>query len=284
MGVLNTESDISSLVQTIYDSALVVARERLFMDGLVTTYEDRTGLAPRSVTQYGTATVNAVGETDDVVGQLISRTVLSTLTPAEYAGAYLITDSRLETDSEQIRRDASIELGMAMADSIERNVISDFASLTGGTVGAAGSTTTWGHLLAAQTILRANNVPGPYNAVIHPYQYHAIAKAVSPAASAVTNAPAIQNAVTDSFFVGQLAGINIYLSSNVPIDGNADATGAVFSRQAIALDMRRRPRLEPERDASRRLWELTLSAVYAHGIWRPSYGVILKTDATQPTS
>ena len=32
-------------------------------------------------------------------------------------------------------------------------------------------------------------------------------------------------------------------------------------------------RLEPERDASRRGWELNLSTVYAHGVWRPTYGV-----------
>ena len=42
---------------------------------------------------------------------------------------------------------------------------------------------------------------------------------------------------------------------------------------ALALDMRRAPRLEPERDASRRGYELNLSAVYAHGVWRPKFGV-----------
>jgi hypothetical protein len=284
MALFSTESDVSAFVTTVYEQALTVARERTFMNQLVTVFGDKQGLAPRTVTSYGTATIVQVGETDDIASQAIGRTSLSTLTPAEFGASYLITDSRVETDQEQVRRDAAIELGMAMADSMEAAIIGDFASLTGGTVGAAGSTALWGHLFAAQTILRKNKVPGPYAAVLHPYQWFPIAKAVTPAAGAQTNAPGVQDQVTrDNFFITSVAGLNIFVSANVPIDSSDDAVGAVFGMQALALDIRRAPRLEYERDASRRAWETVLTAVYAHGIWRPTYGVQFKSDASTPT-
>jgi len=284
MVLLNSESDISSFVTTIYEQALYVARERLYMNQLVTVLTDQAGIAPRAVTQYGTANIYQVAETDDLAGQTISRTALSTLTPAEFGGSYWLTDTRIETDTEQVRRDASIELGMAMADSMEVAMIGDFPSLTGGTVGAAGSTALWGHLIAAQTILRANKVPGPYSVVLHPFQWFPIGKAVTPAAAAVTNAPAVQDAITrDNFFIGSIQGLNIYVSANVPINGSGDATGAMFAQQALALDIRRAPRVEFDRDISRRAIEMVISSVYAHGVWRPTYGVQIITDAATPT-
>jgi hypothetical protein len=67
-------------------------------------------------------------------------------------------------------------------------------------------------------------------------------------------------------------------------DSNDDFTGGVFPSEAIAIDWRRMIRVEPERDASRRGTEFNLSAVYAHGVWRPTRGVQMIFDATAPTS
>ncbi len=84
------------------------------------------------------------------------------------------------------------------------------------------------------------------------------------------------------FWIARAAGVNIFLTSNITIDGSDDAVAAIFSRPAIAFDNRRAPRLEPERDASRRGWELNLTSVYAHGMWRETYGVQIISDATAP--
>jgi hypothetical protein len=47
----------------------------------------------------------------------------------------------------------------------------------------------------------------------------------------------------------------------------------MFARQAIALDIRRPFRIEPERDASRRGIELNASMIFGAGLWRPTFGV-----------
>lgn len=278
----NTYVEIAPYINTIYDAALTIARDQNIMTSLIRTFNDRQGLAPRTVTEYSQATVNQIGEMDDLVSQQLVRNQIATLTPHEFGAQYFITDTRIETDPESIREDAALELGMAMATSVEKAIISNFSSLTGGTVGAAGSSLTWGNFFAALSVLRATNAPRPYAAVLHPYQWHDLAQAVTPAAVAITNSPAFQNEVMAQFYVGSAAGVDLFVTSNITPDGSDDARGAMFSRQALALDWRRAPRIEPERDASRRGWELNLSSVYAHGVWRANYGVQIVSDAATP--
>lgn len=81
-----------------------------------------------------------------------------------------------------------------------------------------------------------------------------------------------------------MSGVNIYTSMNIPGGGTNTAKGAMFSRPALAVDYRRGVRIEPERDASRRAWELNMSMVYAHGVWRPKFGVQMVFDAALPVS
>lgn len=65
-------------------------------------------------------------------------------------------------------------------------------------------------------------------------------------------------------------------------EGKNYARAALFARDALAFDLRRGLRIEPERDASLRHTELNATMVHAHGVWRPTHGVVLKSDASQP--
>jgi hypothetical protein len=89
--------------------------------------------------------------------------------------------------------------------------------------------------------------------------------------------------VVDNFWVDTVYGVRFFVSSNIPVDSNADAYGALFARDAIALDVRRAPRVERARDISRRGLEVVMSSIWATGVWRPEYGVTLFGDATAPT-
>lgn len=103
------------------------------------------------------------------------------------------------------------------------------------------------------------------------------------AISTATNAPGLQDRLVENFYMGGAYGISFFTSSNIPVASNL-ARGAMFSRPTLALDVRRAPRLESERDASRRGWELVMSAIYAYGVWRPEWGVQLWGDATTPSA
>lgn len=278
-----TYQDVDSLINDIYSAALVVARENARMSALVQNFGDQTGMTPRKVTQYGTSTFNALGEADDMIPAQFSRTLLSTLTPTEYGDAFLLTDQRVESDPENVRRDAAFELGMGMAQKIDIDIASHFDELTGGTIVSAGGTITWGNIFSAISILEASQAPRPYVAVLDPFQWNRLAQAVIPA-GAQTNAPGIQDEVVRRYVLMQVGGVDLITSSNVQGHGGTAAYGAVFSQSALALDMRRAPRLEPQRDASRRAWELNMTAVYAAGVWRPAYGVAIVADASVPTA
>lgn len=78
--------------------------------------------------------------------------------------------------------------------------------------------------------------------------------------------------------------VDIYTSTNCTTSGGTAAYAAMFTRDALALDIRQAMKIEPERDASRRGWELNVTAEFAHGIWRPTFGVQGIFDNSLPTN
>lgn len=279
----NTAANISTYIQSIFEDAMFVARENAQMPALVTTFTDTTDenrLRKSSI--YGEATIAALGETDDLSSQTFTPSVLSTLTPAEVGAQFFLTDSRISSDPFGLRQDAAMELGMALATKMNVDLLGDLASLTGGTVGSAGSTIAWSNFFAARALLKAQKAPEPYRCVLHEYQWYQLAKSVAPAAT-VTNSPMLQDEVARRYYVGTVAGVDIYTSADITIDTGTDAKGGMFSAMAMAMDTRRAPRIEVERDASRRGIELNLTAVYAHGTWRPKFGVLMYFDAATPS-
>lgn len=288
MPAINTASDISSLALSIQEDAVFVERSVNFMQNLVTVYRDASGINTRKNFQYGTATVNQVAESDDLASQAFAPSVLQTLTPLEYGAQFFVTDLRMETDSpDNIRTDGARELGFAAASKVESDMLGLFSSLTGGTVGSAGTAMTWGLLFAAATRARVSikNQAAPLFAVLHEYQWHALAKAQSPAASSVVSYnPQFTESIIANWYRGRVAGVEIFVTPNSAMLSGTDAYAAVFAREALALDWRRPIRVEGERDASRRGVEMNLSMVYAKGVWRPTYGVQLLTDCQAPSS
>lgn len=277
-------SDIQSptdYIQKIYEDALFVAREQELMSSLVTNFSGQ-GIAPRVSSEYSSANIVAVNDDDDLTSQSFKPSVLSTLTPSEVGAQYLITDQRSESDPMGVRQSAALELGAAMATKVETDLISNFDNFTGGTAGAAGSVMTWDYFFAAVSQLRAQKAPGPYYAVLHPFQIHQLAKAAA-VTGTINNAPSFGDEAMRNRFFSQAAGCTIFESANLTPDNSDDVTAGVFSSLALALDVRRAVRFESERDASRRADELNVSMVYAHGVWRPKFGVKLISDATVPS-
>jgi hypothetical protein len=91
------------------------------------------------------------------------------------------------------------------------------------------------------------------------------------------------NQALRDYFVGTLlGGVRIFTSANIAVDVNADAISGAFVPAAIMLDTRRAMRMENERDASARAWELNVTAGYAYGAVRTEFGVKYTADATEP--
>jgi hypothetical protein len=283
MASLNPSSDISSFISTVFEAAILVARDNNFMPSVVRNFADRTGLATRQNSQYGGATMNQIGETDDLVGQAFTPSSIATLTPVEFGAQYFLTDSRIESDPFAVRADAAADLGGALATKVETSLMGHFDEFTAGTIGAAGSVCTWAYVQAMEAQLRIRMAPYPYVLVLSPAMWYQLGKAASVASTSATNAAeSLKEAVNTSFWVRNVGGVSIFVSGNVETT-STNAYAGMFSRDALAYDVRRAPRMEPERDASRRGVELNLTSVFAHGVWRPLFGVCGLFDNQAPT-
>jgi len=287
MAQLNTYSDVSAIANAVQEDAIFVIREAGLMQSLITVFRDMSGLNPRKGYKYNQASASDIGEADDLTSDAFTPSEDQTLTPSEIGLQFFLTDSRMESDlPENIRTDAAQELGFAATDKIEGDLLAEMANLTGGTIGTAGSAITWGYVAAgiavARYINKANSVP--LACVLHGYQWSVLSKSATVAGATIAAvAPSFQDELTRSGYVAQFMGVPMYQVHAAP-DTGIDFTGGIFPRSAIAIDWRRAIRVEPERDASRRGVELNMSAVYAHGVWRPDRGVKMIFDAATPTS
>ncbi len=275
-------SDISAYAQTIFEGALLVSREQNLAAGLVTRFGDRIDSNVRSRSEYGTATINQIAETDDLASQAFTPAVVNSLTPYEYGAQFFVTDKRQEDDPFGARADAALELGQAMAEKIDTQIFGCFNEFTGGTISSSGTALTWSNVAAMMSIMRANKVPYPWYLVVHPYMYHSLGTAASVVGASTNAAPSLLEGVQRSFWVASFGPVQVFTSVNTEMATN-DGYAGMFHPAALALDIRRAPRLEPERDASRRGIELNLSAKYAYGVWRPKWGVYAQVLCTAPT-
>ena len=280
---LSGVAELNSYFANLYEDAAFAVHEQTIATRLVRNFTNGNGDQTRTFTAYPTISPASVAETEDFAAPTaFSKSLLATLTPGEIMAQVILTDRRIETDPQNARQDASIELAAGFADKIDQDILGNFDSLTGGTVGSLGGTMLWGYLYAAISRLRAGKVPRPYYAVLHPYGWHDLATTAMVAAT-VTNAPDFQDEVMRRFYVSTVAGLDgIFVSANVETSGGTGAYGAVFNPNAIGFDVRRGIRLEPERDASKRAWELNMSALYATGAVRPLWGVQILHDITAP--
>lgn len=283
----NIWGDVSSLANSVQVDAYHVVRETGQMQSIVTVFDDLATMNARKSYKYNQGTVVSVSDADDLTSKAFTPSADQTLTPAEIGLQFFITDARMMGDvPENIRNDAARELSLAALDKVETDLIGDMASLTGGTIGTANNAITWGHLAAAIAQARAANKSAqvPLVAVIHEYQWAVLAKSATLAGATVAaTAPDFQQGITVSGYVASFMGVPIKTMFN-GVDTAMDFTGGVFPKIALAIDWRRNIRVEPERDASRRGWELNMSAIYAHGVWRPELGVKMIFDATAPTN
>jgi hypothetical protein len=286
---MNLWSDVSSIARIVQENAVFTIQDTYLMPSLITQRGDMTGRNLRKLYQYGTNTgLKQLAETDDLTSDAFTPALLGTLTPCEYGKQYFIKDTRMQSEApEDILRDAAAELAFTATAKVESDLVGDLASLTGGTIGAAGTAITWGYMAAA--IARARNASKstavPLVAVIHGYQAAVLAKSASIAGATAGIAPGVQDDVTRNGVARAYTfmGVPIYQSFVSP-NSLDDFTGGVFRRDCLMIDWRDPFSVRPERDESRRGLELNFAGVYAHGVFRPDLGIQLVFDASAPSS
>jgi hypothetical protein len=291
IGTTGTVEMNGNYVSTIYEDAMFAMEQSMVAGSLsnVQVFDDRADDSSRKGGEYPLLDVEEVGEYDEYESpQQFDITNIATLTPTEKIGQAFLTDKRVRREGPGVRDSIARELGQAMARNIDTTMFAGCANFTGGSLGGTTQTFKWGFILAGAAILREAGYEGPLEALIHDYWLVDLGLAVAPGVSDKHASESyrlnMEGGNGTPGFVGNIAGVDVYVSSRVPAGTTAtDAVGGVFAAGALALDRRVDPILEPERNAKARRWELTMHGEWATGSWRAAAGVKIEADKTTPT-
>ena len=271
-----TSSTLDDLFVNIIAQARFTAEEQSLMMGLVTQYN----IGAQAGKTIQVPKYPAIAAADLTEGTAMTSTTVSTssvsVTVGEVGAQVLLTDLAAMGAGNPAEELGTV-LGNAIATKIDTDLIALFDGFSG-SIGTAGAEITVADLFKAAATLRAAKVTGTINAVVHPYQAYQL-KANLTNTFANPNGGDLQNEAMRNGYVGTIAGINVYESANVSIDGNDDAKGAVFAPEALAIAMKRDFQIEPQRDAAARAFELNATAIYGVAELDDAFGVEILSDA-----
>lgn len=272
-----TSSTLDDLFANIIAQARFTAEEESLMLGLVTQYNigDEAGKTIQ-VAKYPAVTAADLTEGTDMSSSTVSTSSVS-ITVGEVGAQVVLTDLAAMGAGNPAE-----ELGTVLGNAIATKMDADLIALFDGfstSFGAAAQEITVADLFKAAATLRNNKAQGDIFAVVNPFQAYQL-KANLTNTFANPNGGDAQNTAMVNAYVGTIAGIDIYESSNVTVDGSGDAKGAVFSREALAIAMKRDFQIEAQRDASLRAFELNATAIYGVGELDDTYGCEMLFDAT----
>ena len=267
---------LDDLFVNIVAQARFTAEEQSLMLGLVTQY-NIAGQAGKTVQipKYPAITAAALDEGTAPTDTDVSTSSV-TVTVSEVGNTVLLTDLAAMGAGNPADELGTV-LGNAIATKIDSDLIALFSGFSGA-LGAADQEITVADLFKAAATLRSNKVTGSMAAVVHPFQAYQL-KAGLTNTFADPNGGDLQNEAMRNGYVGSIAGINVYESANVSIDGNADAVAAVFAPEALAIALKSEFNLETQRNATRRGTEMVATAVYGVAELDDSFGVKITADA-----
>ena len=271
-----TSATLDDLFVNIVAQARFTAEEQSLMMGLVTQY-NIAGQAGKTVQIPKYPAVTAADLTE---GTAPSDTDVSTssvtVTCAEVGNSVLLTDLAAMGAGNPADELGTV-LVNAIATKIDKDLIALFSGFSGA-LGAAGQELAVSDLFKAAATLRANKVTGAMAAVVHPFQAYQL-KANLTNTFANPNGGDLQNEAMRNGYVGSIAGVDIYESANVSIDGSDDAVAGVFAPEALAIAIKRDFNLETQRNATRRGTEMVATAIYGVAELDDSFGVKITADA-----
>ena len=278
-----TSSTLSELYTEIVAEALFVASERSIMRPLVKNYAVTGGGKSVEVPIYSAVSAAAVSEGSDLSSTAIDPTS-KTITCTEHGILTVLTD----LGRNSAPRNVAADIGRLFGEAIAKKIDKDLTALFGGfstTVGSASTVMSASLIFQAVAKLRAAGVPADnLSAVIHP-------QVAVDLKSGLTNTFANPNAgvgneILRSSLVGQIAGVNIFETSNMTDSSSndpgttGDYKGAVFHPDSLGLAMMQDLKIETQRDASLRADEIVATAVYGVGELDDSKGCEVEADSS----
>lgn len=273
----STTTSLNDLISPIVQEAMFVASETSIMPGLVKTFTVPANAGKvLQVPLYSTQTIASdAGENSDLANTEVS-TGVANITLTEAGIMTTLTDMARNHSVSNVVADLGKLFGEAIAKRHDRALTGLFSSFTT-SIGAQPDEIEVKDLFEAYATLKANAVPGPYFGVFNPKAIYNVKKTLTNTFVNPNPANVVNQAMTEGY-IGRIAGIDIFESSNVVEDSATSVTNAVFSRDALGLAVAQNINIETQRDASLRAEEVVASTRYGVSVLHNSYGVKIIGD------
>ena len=279
----STTTTLNDLLPEIIQEAMFVASERSIMRGLVKNYTLPAGSGKNvNVPIYPIQTAAVVTEGDEVSNTAVS-TNTAQLTVRPVAIRTLLTDLARVSAASNVVADLGKLFGEAVARKMDTDLTALFSNFTAPTAGT--TVITAAQIFTAVAKLQADAVPMEgMVCVIHPE----IAFDLKSALTTQGNTPFTAGAYGDNAneamrtgFIGMLAGIPVYQTSNIANSGSAgNYLGAIFQRDAMGLGMIGDIAIETQRRAAFLGDDIVCSAYYGTGLLQTNYGRALNNNSS----
>ena len=275
---------VDDLIASIVAEAQFVAAERSVMRNLVKnfTIPQNNGGMVLQVPIYSTPAAADVAEATDLSNTAVTTSKVD-ITLGEVGVMTTVTDLALNYSKQNVISDMGRLFGEAIAKKMDTDLTALFSGFSTYALGSATDTDatemTAAHLFAAQAKLRGAGVPGPLVGVFNPKSLYNMKKTMT-STFIPQGATGVVNDAMREGYIGRIAGIDIYETSNVEQDSATSCVNGVFARDALAIAIGSDLKIATQRDESIRGTEVVATAVYGVSELHDSYGVQVVTDNT----
>ena len=207
-----------------------------------------------------------------------TNTSSAEITLGEIGTYFQITDFLRDSAQRDVISELGMNAGMAIAEKMDQGVWDLFNSFTQ-SVGVEDSAVTVDNIFEAVATLRSNKITGPFYCVVDPRQALSLKKELATVGGANLTASEIGSDILRGYYIGSIAGCQIFESALIKSDLDTDSdtelnsVGAVFSPKAIGHAIRGGVVMEDERKAAARATDIMVSAVVGQTILQDSFGV-----------
>jgi N4-gp56 family major capsid protein len=279
----STTTTLNDLLPEIIQEAMFVASERSIMRGLVKNYALAPGQGKNvNVPIYPIQTALPVTEGNEVDNTAVS-TNTAQLVVSPVAIRTLLTDLARTSAASNVVADLGRLFGEAVARKMDTDLTAKFSSFDAPTAGTTVITAAQIFTAVAKLKAAAVSTEGMV-CVLHPEVAYDLKSALTTSGNTPFTMGAYGENANEAMrtgFVGMLAGIPVYETSNMANSGSAgNFIGAVFQRDALGLGMIGDIAIEIQRRASFLGDDIVCSAYYGTGTLQTNYGRSLNNNST----
>jgi hypothetical protein len=268
--VFNGSALNSELFANLVTQAQYAAYETSVARQLVTVFDAPVNAGKvLQVPVWGSMAASLITD-ESAATRLGTNTTSETITLGEHVVYHQVTDMLRDSAYNDVFAQIGDQAGRAIAESLDTQVFATFSDFTTD-VGSANLEMTADTIMQAAATLRARKLTGPFYAVVHPGAAYALKKALT-ATTAYTANTDVGNQVLGGFYIGQIAGVQIFESALVSSD-SYNAVNAVFAPNAIGHAMRGGIDMNTLYLPAARATDVVLKAVAGAAVLQPTFGV-----------